>query len=314
MSKLQKIAVIDMGTNTFHLLIASVEAGECLVVLDHKKAVGLGRGGINNRRIMPDAIARALAALRQFKETCIEQQVDRVLLTGTSAVRSADNREAFLSAIKKETGWDTLIISGEQEASWIFEGVKQTGVIPADHSSLLVDIGGGSVEFILCNAQEIFWKQSFEIGGQRLMDKFGHADPIEEIEIREIAYYLKGVLQPLWDAIASRGGVKTLIGSSGSFDTLCDIYCREQGIVLDAKAKGYALPLTNFQSIAKDLLAKNRSERLSTPGMIELRVDMIVVSLVLIETLIQQLAIEEIKVSFFALKEGLMELVVEGKL
>lgn len=309
-----KVAVIDMGTNTFHLLIASVAGKEYNVLLDHKQAVGLGRGGINNGRIMPDAMDRALSALKQFKETCIRQQVGRVLLTGTSAVRSAHNREEFLSAIKTATGWDTLIISGEQEASWIFEGVKQTAIIPSGHSSLLVDIGGGSVEFILCNDQKIFWKQSFEIGGQRLMDKFAHADPILPEEIIAVGAYLKEVLQPLWQGVALHGGVKTLIGSSGSFDTLCDIYCRQQGIVLDEKVRGYHLPLSNFQSIAKDLLSKNRSERLATPGMIELRVDMIVVSLVLIETLIEQLGIEEIKVSFYALKEGLMELVVNGNL
>ncbi len=310
----EKIAVIDMGTNTFHLLIALVLEGTYEVVVDHKQAVGLGRGGINNKRIMPDAIARALSALRGFKETCTNEQVDRVLLTGTSAVRSSDNREEFLSAIKNETGWDTLIISGEEEAAWIYEGVKQTGIIPINHSSLLVDIGGGSVEFVLCDAHSLLWKQSFEIGGQRLMDKFDHSDPITETEIKEIAYYLKNTLKPLWDGLSSRGGVKTLVGSSGSFDTLCDIYCQQQGIVLNEKVKGYSLPLKSFQSIAKELLIKNRAERLATPGMIELRVDMIVVSLVLIETLIEQLAIEEIEVSFYALKEGLMKLVVSGKL
>ncbi|MDF2454114.1 MAG: exopolyphosphatase [Cytophagaceae bacterium] len=303
-----------MGTNTFHLLIAKVNLTGYEVVLDHKQAVSLGRGGINKHLIMPDAMERALSALRKFKETCILHAVDRVLLTGTSAVRSSDNQEEFLSAIKKETGWDTYIISGEQEAAWIFEGVKQTGMIPSGHSSLLVDIGGGSVEFVLCNAKEVLWKQSFEIGGQRLMDKFQHADPITVPEIKDISYYLQGMLEPLWDNIKSRGGVKTLIGSSGSFDTLCDIHCRQQGIVLDAEMKGCPLPLASFQAIAKDLLAKNREERLATPGMIELRVDMIVVSLVLIETLIAQLEIEEINVSFYALKEGLMSLVVNGKL
>jgi exopolyphosphatase/guanosine-5'-triphosphate,3'-diphosphate pyrophosphatase len=311
---MQKIAVIDMGTNTFHLLIASVEGNQYEIVLDNKQAVGLGRGGINNRRIMPDAMTRALTALRQFKMTCDEQQVDRVLLTGTSAVRTADNQQEFLTAIKKATSWSTLIIDGEQEASWIYEGVKQTGVIPDSESSLLVDIGGGSVEFVLCNARELLWKQSFEIGGQRLMDKFNHADPITETEIKEIAYYLKGVLQPLWEDLKNRGGIKTLIGSSGSFDTLCDIYCQKKGIILSEKTKGYRLPLNDFQSIAKDLLAKDRAERLKTPGMIVLRVDMIVVSLVLIETLIEQLQIEKIEISFYALKEGLMKLVVSGKL
>ena len=311
---MQKVAVIDMGTNTFHLLIATIKEGKYSVVLDDKQAVGLGKGGINNHRIMPDAMGRALSALRRFKHTCEEHQVDRVVLTGTSAVRSSDNKTEFLAAIKKETGWDTFILSGEQEASWIYEGVKQTGVIPVGQSSLLVDIGGGSVEFVLCDDKEIFWKQSFEIGGQRLMDQFDHSDPITDTEIKEIAYYLKGVLTPFWDAIKNRGGVKTLIGSSGSFDTLCEVYCQQEGIVLNEKTKGYSLPPASFQSIAKDLLAKNRAARLATPGMIELRVDMIVVSLVLIETLIEQLAIEEINVSFYALKEGLMSLVVNGQL
>jgi exopolyphosphatase/guanosine-5'-triphosphate,3'-diphosphate pyrophosphatase len=296
------------------LLIASVEGTQYEITLDHKQAVGLGRGGINNHRIMPDAIGRALTALRQFKSTCDEQQVDRVVLTGTSAVRAADNQQEFLTAIKKATGWDTLIINGDQEASWIYEGVRQTGMIPASESSLLVDIGGGSVEFVLCNAQEVLWKQSFEIGGQRLMDKFNHADPITEMEIKEIAYYLKGTLKPLWKEMERRGGVKTLIGSSGSFDTLCDIYCQQKGIQLSEKSKGYTLPLQDFQFIAKDLLSKNREARLKTPGMIVLRVDMIVVSLVLIETIIEQLQIEKIEVSFYALKEGLMKLVVSGKL
>jgi exopolyphosphatase / guanosine-5'-triphosphate,3'-diphosphate pyrophosphatase len=311
---MQRIAVIDMGTNTFHLLIASVQEARYSVILDHKQAVGLGKGGINNHRIMPDAMERALSALRKFSATCTEQHVDRVVLTGTSAVRSADNKVEFLAAIKKATGWDTFILNGEQEALWIYEGVKQTGIISAAHTSLLVDIGGGSVEFVLCNVTEVVWKQSFEIGGQRLMDKFQHADPIIETEIKELAYYLKGVLKPLWDEVKSCGGVKTLIGSSGSFDTLCDIYCSQQHIVLDEKTTGYPLPLTSFQSIAKDLLSKNRAQRLATPGMIELRVDMIVVSLVLIETLIEQLHIEEINVSFYALKEGLMALVANGKL
>jgi exopolyphosphatase/guanosine-5'-triphosphate,3'-diphosphate pyrophosphatase len=311
---MQKIAVIDMGTNTFHLLIASVSEMQYEVLIDHKQAVGLGKGGINNRRIMPDAIDRALVTLSRFKATCTELKVDRVLLTGTSAVRSANNQDEFLAAIKRETGWDTVIINGDEEAAWIYEGVRQAGVIPETGTSLLVDIGGGSVEFVLCTSQNILWEQSFEIGGQRLMDQFKHAEPIADTEIKEIAYYLKGVLQPLWDEMEKRGGVKTLVGSSGSFDTLCEIYCKENGIMLSPSTKGYALPLDQFWNISKDLLSKNREQRLRTPGMIELRVDMIVVSLVLIETLVEQLNIQKMEVSFYALKEGLMQLVVNGKL
>jgi exopolyphosphatase/guanosine-5'-triphosphate,3'-diphosphate pyrophosphatase len=308
-----KIAVIDMGTNTFHLLIAEVNDGTYKVILDHKQAVGLGRGGINNNRIMPDAMQRALSALHRFKETCTAHEVDRILLTGTSAVRSANNQKEFISRIKEETGWDTLILSGEEEATWIFEGVNQTGVITASEPSLLIDIGGGSVEFVLCNAHTILWKRSVEIGGQRLMDKFEHSDPITSTEIKEISYYLKGVLQPLWDEVSNRGGVNILVGSSGSFDTLCDIYCQRNNIVL-TNEKGYSLPVESFKEISRDLLTKNREERLHTPGMIDLRVDMIIVALVLIETLIEQLHIQKIEISFYALKEGLMKLVARGEL
>jgi exopolyphosphatase / guanosine-5'-triphosphate,3'-diphosphate pyrophosphatase len=306
-SFMQRLAIIDMGTNTFHLLVASVSNGKHTVLLDEKHAVGLGRGGINEGLIAAEAMDRAFSTLNTFKGICDQYLVDKVLLTGTSAVRSASNKEKFIGEIKQKFGWDVLVLSGDQEAEGIYRGVSSAISIPEDNA-LIVDIGGGSVEFIICTASEgVRWKRSFEIGGQRLMEKFHASDPISEIEVEKIRSYLDEVLSPLVQAVTELAGTKTLIGSSGSFDTLCDMYCAEHGIQLEEGTSGFTISLDAYRTMSKELIQKNRIERLAIPGMITLRVDMIVVAMVLVDWLIEKLKIEKIEVSFYALKEGLLK-------
>ena len=305
------VAVIDMGTNTFHLLIAKVGEAQHEVLLDEKHAVGLGRGGINDGLITIEAMDRALISLHSLKKTTIAYGVDKVILTGTSAVRSAKNKAKFIVRIKHELDWDVVVLTGDQEALGIYEGVKSAVQIPQENA-LIIDIGGGSVEFIICRAEEgILWKRSFEIGGQRLLERFQASDLITEDEIKNINEYLNEALKPLLVAASELKGVKTLIGSSGSFDTLCDMYCAEHGMVLKG-ASGFNLPLSAYRKMAKSLIEKNRAARLEVPGMIALRVEMIVVALVLINWVIEKLQIEKIEVSFYALKEGLLQQAVSS--
>ncbi len=307
---MQNVAIIDMGTNTFHLLVAKVKEGKHEVLLDEKCAVGLGRGGINDGIITADAMDRAMEALHFFKGLCDRYGAGQVMLTGTSAVRSARNQDDFLKRIKGELNWEVRVLSGEEEAMIIYLGVSTAVELP-DENALIVDIGGGSVEFILCHGQKgVLWKQSFEIGGQRLMDKFHRTDPITEEEKENIQDFLVEQLKPLLQAVKDLGGVKMLVGSSGSFDTLADMYCAEKHQVLETGISAFSLPIDAYHDLAQMLYKKNRAQRLAVPGMIPLRVDMIVVALVLIDWLIDQLGIEKIEVSFYALKDGLLKLVV----
>lgn len=310
---MRRVAVIDMGTNTFHLLIAALKDDSREILVDEKWPVGLGKGGINSNQIKPDAMDRALSALHEFKRIADHHQVEKVLITGTSAIRSAENKDVFLARIKNELGWDVLIISGEQEAIWIYEGVKQAVNIPKENS-LVVDVGGGSVEFIICNSEGIVWKQSFEIGGQRLMELFHLDDPIKASDVKKLEDYLTKALDPLWTAVLEHGPIPLLIGSSGSFDTLCDIFCAEHGVLLPPHQTYFELPVDGFQAIANEIISKTREQRLQIPGMISLRVDMIVVGSILIQVLIHKIDIRKLSVSFYALKEGLLQQVVKGNL
>ena len=160
-----KVAVIDMGTNTFHLIIVEVEKDDFKIVYREKTAVKIGEKGINHGMITDDAIDRALKTLSKFKEVIDEEEVEQVFATATSAIRNAKNGKGLVALIKEETGIETRIISGIQEAEYIYYGVNKAVEI-GDKASLIMDIGGGSIEFIIGTSKEIIWRQSFEIGGQ----------------------------------------------------------------------------------------------------------------------------------------------------
>ena len=268
----------------------------------------LGMGGINKGIITPEGIERGLNVLKSFRSVLDENQINRsqIKAFGTSALRNASNGQEVAKIFEEETDIEITIISGDREAELIYEGVKRG--VNISHNSLIVDIGGGSVEFILCNAEGSLWRKSIEIGGQRLMEKFFNSDPISPSSIGRMDDYFREQLLPLANAIHQYQPI-TMIGSSGSFDTLYAIYYHEQhGELLTHQATSSAYPLEAFVKIYEKLLTYNREERLAIPGMIEMRVDMIVVAVCLIRYLIQNFNLKDIIVSKYALKEGIMSL------
>jgi exopolyphosphatase/guanosine-5'-triphosphate,3'-diphosphate pyrophosphatase len=172
-------------------------------------------------------------------------------------------------------------------------------------TSLIIDIGGGSVEFIIANESESFWKKSYEIGGQRLLEKFQKTDPITESEIDLLDTYFREALIDLFKAIRKHNP-STLVGSSGTFDTLSDIHCIKNNITKQENAPETPLTLDSFYEIYQELILKNRAERMLIPGMIEMRVDMIVVAVCLIRFTLEQHPFKNIRVSSNALKEGVL--------
>lgn len=306
---MRKIAVIDLGTNTFHILIARTEADTVEVLHREKVAVKIGEGGINEKIIIEEAQARATAALRHFKEVAETYQVSEIYATATSAIRNATNQKEITDRIFEETGIRVKVISGEEEAELIYEGVKKAMRLHRS-KSLIMDIGGGSVEFIIADERQSYYKQSFEIGAQRLLDLFHHHDPILPGEVTRLQAFLEEKLQPLSQAM-DFFQPDTLIGSSGSFETLSDIYCQTRQVEREPEATEYPLTIEGFYPIYHELLQKNRRERLQIPGMIPLRVDMIVVASCLIRFVIDKHQLQNIRVSAFALKEGLLNKVIQ---
>ncbi|HSY60593.1 MAG TPA: hypothetical protein VK796_01905 [Cytophaga sp.] len=308
----QRIAVIDMGTNTFHLLITDIIDDKPVTLVNEKSAVGLGKGGINKGLITAEAMDRALKTLRAFRVILDAYAVMHVIATGTSAVRTATNKQQLIDRIKKEVNIDVEVINGEREAELIFRAVQQA--IPMeDRTSLAMDIGGGSVEFIIGNAKEIIWKQSFEIGGQRLIERFHMHDPMREEDRLTMHEYFNTALLPLDEAVRKYKPVQ-LIGCSGTFDTLAEmnIQHHREKILLENQTS-YLLSLVDFKRLRNQMVCSTRAERLSFAGMIELRADMVVVAICLIEHVLGLVKTNTVMVSTYSLKEGVLYTMLDGE-
>lgn len=299
-----RIAIIDMGTNTFHLLLAEVNDGSYCIILRERIAVKIGMGGINRGFITDGGIQRTMVALQSFKNIIDLMNVKRVYAFGTSALRNAKNSLEIINKIKLLTGIEVNVITGDQEAEFIYLGVK-SAVDLNEGKSLIIDIGGGSVEFIIGNNDQIFWKESFEIGAQRLLEKFQHHDPILAEEGDALNQHFEKKLPLLLEALRVHQP-DILVGSSGTFDTLSDIFCIKHCILKTPEEVETPLTIEGFYDIFNELLIKNREERMLIPGMIEMRVDMIVVACCLINYVLEKHRFNRIRVSTYSLKEGVL--------
>lgn len=291
-------------------MIVDVDQPGYRIVHRERQAVKLGKKGINEGIITEDAFQRASKTIAAFKASIDGMAVDEIYAFGTSALRSASNKKEIIDKIKTEHGVNVNVITGDEEARLIFEGVKSA--LTFGGKSLVMDIGGGSVEFIIGDDSRIYWKQSFEIGAQRLLEIYHQHDPISNREIEKLYQHFDQVLAPLFQAL-DENEPEALVGSSGTFDTLSDIYCIQKGITKDANAPETPLSFDGFKQIFKELLVRNREQRMSIPGMIELRVDMIVVACCLIDYVTKKYSFNKIRVSSYALKEGVLADLLKGK-
>lgn len=300
---MKHVAIIDMGTNTFHLMLATITSEGFIINYREKVPVKIGMGGINEGYITHEGIERAVKAMKNFKTTIQEARIENAIAFGTSALRNAKNGEEVVKRIEAESGIKTQIISGLQEAEYIYNGARASMDMGSE-KSLIMDIGGGSVEFIIGNEKEIFWSHSFEIGGQRLLEKFQKHDPITKEEVEDLFNFFTKELALLLTKLKTHNP-KTLIGSSGTFDTLSDIYCWKNNLPLkDTPETPFSMDA--FDDIYEEFLMKDRASRMQIPGMIEMRVDMIVVACCLIKFLLSSHDFDRIRVSSYSLKEGVL--------
>ncbi|HZX57221.1 MAG TPA: exopolyphosphatase, partial [Mucilaginibacter sp.] len=217
----KRVAVMDLGTNTFHLLIAEGRISDFREIVHEHIAVKLGEGGINKDIIVPEAFERGIETMKKFGSQIDACDVHQLRAIATSALRNAANGGNFIEQVKRETGITIEIVDGNHEAAFIYNGVKAAGLLSAE-SSLILDIGGGSVEFIIGNKEGILWKQSFEIGAARLREIFHHTDPIPPASIEALNLYLEDTLGSLFTATKEMP-VHDLIGSSGAFETFAEL-------------------------------------------------------------------------------------------
>ncbi len=303
-----KAAVIDLGTNTFHLIIAAYSnTGDLDILYKTNQPVRLGEGRLNENIIIPEAFERGLVALEQFAQEIKKHGVTTVRATATSAVRSASNGQDFVKAAKGRSGIIITTISGDEEAEYIFKGVRATGLI--EETSLIMDIGGGSTEFILCNQKELLWKKSYDLGAARLMQAYFHSDPISEEDQQHIRTHLDKQTATLREAIRKHQP-KHLIGSAGAFETFAGMLEPE----LDVKSlKHHPIDLHAYQQLSATFIKSVHEERAAMPGLIPLRVDMIVMASLLTDYVLWISGIQRMSLSTYDLKMGVLYSIAESE-
>lgn len=291
-------AVIDLGTNTFHLLIASRQGDRGLQEIYRERIfVKLASEGIE--KIGPQACRRAVAAIVHFKSILDDHKIRTVRAIGTAALRTASNGTDLVKDIYQKTGITIELISGDEEARLIHKGV--THAVPlSKENGLIMDIGGGSVEFIIASQQGVQWAQSFPIGVAVLYKEFHHNDPISTSEISVMYASLTKKLQPLFQQL-KKHPVTSLIGASGTFDVVEKFLTKENSFSLYA-----SVPTQKFYPFSQKIIHTTVDQRLAMEALPDSRADLIVVALLLIEFILKQLNINTIYTSAYAMKEGIL--------
>lgn len=296
-----KIAAIDLGTNTSHLIIAEKTGNEMNILYKTNKPVKLGEDITLQNCIIPAAFERGIHCLKEFSATLQEYEVSKVRAVATSGVRSASNGQEFIESVKQQTGITIEVVDGNEEAHLIYEGVKASGAIQG--KSLIMDIGGGSTEFIFCDEQGFYWKKSFDIGAARLMQKFFKSDPISITDQQNIQNHLQNTLTELID-FGKGFDAKTLIGSAGAFETYSAMLNPSLNIHQISQAP---IDINAYHQLSQKLIASTHQERSQMPNLIPLRVDMIVMAAMITNYVLSNLDLQQITLSTYDLKMGVLQ-------
>lgn len=293
-----RIAVIDLGSNTFHLLICEInEAGVFVPLFKERIYVKLASGGIDE--IEPERIERGLMAMKRFAGYLKEYDIQVVRCIGTSALREAKNGAAVAMEFSKATGLTIEIIDGQQEAAYIYRGIR-TAVPDFDRPGLIMDIGGGSVEFILYDGPSVRFKGSYKIGVAVLYQRFHHSDPMSVQEQEKLERFLDEELKELIQVVTQLMPYH-LVGASGSFEVIHDVLPRLQD------EKHWAeMDITDLEAYVTEVIGTDIAARRKIPEIPNERLDYIVVAYTLIRYIFRKIPPIRLFYCDFALKEGVL--------
>ncbi len=303
----EKIGILDLGTNSFHLLIGLFKEGEVRVLRQAREFVFLGRDLADGTKpaFTTQAMERALKAIQHFLAVGQAEGVQTWLACATEAFRRAANGADLLEAIRHEYGLSVRILSGAEEAQLIYLGVSQ-GLLLPEEPHLVVDIGGGSVELILGENGRVLHLTSLPLGVTRLQGLFGAEDPLSGATLARIRSHVDQLLEPFLTEIKGIY-VTHLIGSSGTFKTLGRLIAHHVGDAMGAQSiHGYRLAPLVFYPVAQKLLSLPLAERLRLKGMQAERAPLIPFGVVVVERLLARLPIQTMTISGYALREGLL--------
>jgi exopolyphosphatase / guanosine-5'-triphosphate,3'-diphosphate pyrophosphatase len=295
-------AVIDVGTNSVKLLVADVQGDGVLPVLEESRQTRLGKNFYDTHRLQADAITHTARAVADFTKTAREKNSGSVRVFATSAARDAKNPEDLASAIEKESGLKLEIISGKQEAEWAFQGATH-GTDLAKSPLLLLDVGGGSSEFILGHGGHQHFARSFALGTVRLMEKFPPGDPPTPGELAQcrewVENFLHKEIRPELEPVLQRekkAGLVQLAGTGGTTTILArmelksDQFDREQ-------IEATHLRLKQVENYVANLWKLPLAERREIPGLPKSRADVILTGVLIYAAVMREFGFTELRVS-----------------
>ena len=288
-------AIIDIGTNTFNLLIAEHCFGDIKKLYSTKRAVALGMGGITQGIITQSAIERALIALHEFEKIISGYDVDQIKLIAPSAVREASNANEFINRVKEELGREVQVIDGKEEAQLIYKGVSLCHTVK--EPLMIMDIGGGSTEFIQVNIEGIENLTSFKIGVSRLYQTFPCSDPFTKKDVETIERFLNINTSGFF----ADKFIDVLIGSSGTFETFYELI---HGKPFPDSNQSVGIDVDPFLEAIDELIFSSQKERDQNDFIIPIRKKMAPFAAVKTRWVIRQLQVKKVFISPYSLKEG----------
>ncbi len=301
-----RVAIIDLGTNTFNILIADIEKGQKTdILLKTKSAVMLGSEGLMTGELTDKAFARSYAVLRDYSGLVKDFECEKVYTFGTSAIRNASNSAHFIEKVKKNLGLEITPISGQEETQYVFNAMRRTTYnTTGDKNYMMVDIGGGNNEIIIGNGDNILWSNSYEIGSARMLEMFKPHDPITDDDVHRIYSHFDDCLSNMNDALA-KYPITHIIGSAGAFDSFAEmIHQKKTQRPLPLNSKSSNFTADDFMGLYKTITNTTRDKRALMMGLEPLRQDTIVMSAIFVKYLIEKTNATFITQSSYALMEG----------
>ncbi len=300
-----RLAAIDIGTNSVHMIVVQVRPDFSFEIIDQEKEmVRLGAGGLDGRRLTDAAVRAALMALSKFRRLADSHRVDEILASATSATREAENGGEFLAAIQAETGIHAKVISGTEEARLIHLAAMY-GVNVGTRSAVVIDIGGGSVEITLGTAERLRMSRSFKIGVIRMTERLVKSDPLSDRDERRLVRTITDAIEPYASAVAKSGFARA-IGTSGTILSLGQMAAFHATGHEPAELRNLRVPASEIHQLRKRVVGLDLRQRLRLPGLDPKRGDIVVAGAVLLDTILRRLGATELTLCDLALREGLI--------
>ena len=297
-----KIGAIDIGTNSMRLLVAEYKDGKLENRKKYVNTTRIGQGVDKQGYITDDAIERNIKALVEFSNICKEQNCEKIYCMGTSALRDSKNKDLFVKLAKAKAGIDVDIISGEEESNLGFKGVLE-GLETSD-DILVIDIGGGSTEFIIGNKEGIRFSKSENVGALRMTEKFLHKDPIDDEEFKSMSKFIYEEVKDTLEYIKSYR-VKKIVGIGGTITSLSAMN-QELEVYSMEKIHNSNISLSEIELILQNLKNMTLNDKKSLKGLQPKRADIITAGVEILHTIMKNIEIKEIIVSEYDNLEGLM--------